>query len=106
MSFIDHIRSEAAKKASDISPAWGKAGMIAAGIITAGTVVRAGLDIHEESKMKKQMRIQKKNREQRQEEYDNFDKNVYYNLEMLNGLPQQLHNRRIGHTNTWGGTRY
>lgn len=103
-SEADDLGAGAAKGIPEWAP---KAGLIVGGVIAAGTVVGIGLSIHNKVRERKQTREQERNNKRRQEEFGNFDKDVYYNaLDQLNGLPQQLYSNRNGHSNTWGGKKY
>jgi len=89
-----------------IPKGWAVAGGIVSGIVVAGTLTHVGISMHNKSKERKQQRIQENYRRKKQKEFDSFDKDLYYSLEELDGLPQQLYSNRNGHSNTWGGRRY
>jgi hypothetical protein len=92
------------KKAAKALPGWvTEAGLIAGGIIAAGTVVQAGIDISDKMEERKQLRIQEK---ALSEQLKNKGKLTAQDYDSLNGLNQQLYSSRMGHSNSWGGRRY
>ena len=96
-----------ADKAMKNTDHWlGKAGMIVGGIALAATIVDMGLKHQDKMRMHAQTNEQERYAKKREKGYNSFSKDTYYNLEQLNGLPQQLYNDRNGHSNSWGGKKY
>jgi hypothetical protein len=103
---VDTAKQKAIKAAKSL-PDWAlKAGMIGGGIIAAGTLLHTGIKYADKERERQQLRVQENDRKKRDEKLNQFDYDLYSELNRLNGLPQQLYGKRTGHSNTWGGKRY
>jgi hypothetical protein len=77
------------------------AGGVAGAVIAGATLLHMGMDYQDKQRQKQQTRITRN-----QSKPEEFDPEMFAELDRLNGLPQQLYEGRAGHSNTWGGKKY